>query len=254
MDGYSHWTQKYNELSFVGKDRADCDDEAHRTFPRYNVLNAILIEVERYRPEEFSSLDEAKRFFRLVAIEAQSIFTKPPNGNLQRMAMDEEREALSRFIDQLTEEDLSSVEPLFHRRVFSTEEAAYIWGKLSSRWGISDRYWYPLTLEKPDDTEAFQDAYFEKEVGAEKLQEILRSRGVKKVWEIRENGISYELELSVFEPCYDGAEGFWCDGNLDWIIYASHENSFTVGGWLLSEVQDVWSIWKERIWTTPFFD
>ena len=67
MERHSYWTNKYAELSSAGKDRAGYGytDEALSTFPRYNVLNAILFEVERYRPEEFGTLDEAKRFFRL---------------------------------------------------------------------------------------------------------------------------------------------------------------------------------------------
>ena len=111
-----------------------------------------------------------------------------------------------------------------------------------------------MTVDKPSDVEAFQDSYFDSEVGAERLQAILRERNVKNVYEIREDGVSYEMELSVFEPYYSGAEGFWCDENFDWIIYASHESSITVGGWLLPEIKKVWTNWQDRIWTTPFFD
>ncbi len=255
MDRYSYWTEKYAELSSAGKDRAGYGytDEALYTFPRYNVLNAILFEIERYRPEEFATFDEAKRFFSLVAAEAENIFTRPPKGNLEQKAMGEERETLSKFIDELTEDDLSSVEPLFYRRVLSAEERDSIWEKLRSRWEING-YWYPLAIHKPNDVEAFQDAYFEKEVGAEKLQTVLRSRGVEMVWEMREDDNNYELELSAFEPYYSGAEGFWCDSSFDWIIYASHESSITIGGWLLPEIQQAWFNWKERVWTTPFFD
>ena len=42
-------------------------------------------------------------------------------------------------------------------------------------------------------------------------------------------------------------------GNLVWIIYASHESSVTVGGWLLEEMQAIWPSWQERTWTSPFF-
>lgn len=256
INNYSRWTEKYSELASAGKNRAGYNytDEALYIFPRYMLLSAILVEVERYQPEEFATLDEAKRFFRLIVTETQSESTEPHDNHLERKAIDEEREALCKFIDQLTEEDLLSVEPLFHRRVLSAQETDSIWKKLASRWEISEHYWFPLTLEKPDNVEAFQDAYFEKEVGAEKLQAILHSRGVGRVWEIREYGANYELELSAFEPYYSGAEGFWCDSNFDWIIYASHESSITVGGWLLSEIQAIWSNWKERVWTTPFFD
>jgi hypothetical protein len=256
MDRYSYWTGKYAELSAAGKGRAGYGytDEALRTFPRYNVLKAILFEIERYRPEEFGTFDEAKHFFRLVAAQAENIFTRPPKGDLERKAMSEERETLSRFIDELTEDNLSTVEPLFYRRVLSAAESDSIWQTLRLRWDIVDGYWYPLAIRKPSGVEAFQDAYFGKEIGAMNLHSILRNHGVETVWEMREDSNNYELELSAFEPHYNGAEGFWCDSTFDWIIYASHESSISVGGWLLHEIQQVWVNWEDRIWTTPFFD
>lgn len=256
MENYFYWSEKYSELNSgeAGRTGYGYTDEQLNTFPRYNVLNAILIEAERYRPEEFKTLDEAKRFFCLVANEAESIFTKPPNSDIEQKAKSEERSKLCNFINDLTEEDLSAVKPLFYRRVLSDKEGKIIRDKLKFVWKIPDHYWYPLSLQKEENVEAFQDTYFEKEVGAEKVQEILRSRAVETIWEIREDGIDYELGLSIFEPYYNGAEGFWCDSKFDWVIYASHESSITVAGWLLSEVKNVWTNWENRIWTTPFFN
>ncbi|HEX8564624.1 MAG TPA: hypothetical protein VF648_03075 [Pyrinomonadaceae bacterium] len=256
IDHYSYWMEKYSELAATGKNRSGngYTDEALSMFPRYMLLNSILVEIERYRPEEFDTVDEAKRFFHIVVAETQSESTQPHERSIERKAIDEERDAICKFIGGLTNEDLARVEPLFYRRVLSDEESNFIWERLRSRWEITEHYWYPLTLHKRDDIEAFQDTYFEKEFGSKKLQKILRNRGVEKVFEIREYGASYELELSVFEPYYNGAEGYWCDSKNDWIIYASHESSITIGGWLLSEVQALWSNWKERVWTTPFFN
>jgi len=256
MNRYSYWTKRYGELVSAGKDRAGYEytEEALCTFPRYNVLNAMLVEIERQRPENFTSLNEAKCVFREIAASAQNVFTQPPHGSVERQVMNEEREALDKFIAQLTENDLLAVERLFYRRVLETEETEAIWGLLKTAWGITGGYWYPLAHRQRDDIEAFQDAYFEKEVGTEKLQTIFRDRGAETLLEMREDGINYELELSVFEPYYNGSEGYWCDGTFDWIIYASHESSITIGGWILPEIKKVWSNWKERIWTTPFFD
>ena len=256
MDRYSYWMKKYDELAAVGKDRAGYGytQEARCTFPRYNVLNAILVEIERHRPENFATLGEAKRIFRAAAANAQNVFTQPPNGKLEQQVMNEEREALDQFIAQLTERDLLSIEPLFYRRVLSAEESNIIWERLRTVWDVTEGYWYPLAQCERDDIEAFQDAYLEKEVGAEKLHAIFRDHGIERVWEMREDGINYELELSVFEPYYNGNEGYWCDETFDWIIYASHESSITIGGWLLPEIKNVWSNWRARVWTTPFFD
>lgn len=256
MDRYSYWTEKYGEIVSKGQDRAGYGytQEALCTFPRYNVLNAMLVEVERHRPEDFTNLNEAKRAFRAAALNAQNIFTQPPNGDLEQKVMHEEREALCEFISQLSESDLLRIEPLFYRRVLSAEESNAIRERLKSIWRITEGYWYPLAQRERDDIEAFQDIYLEKEVGVEKLHSIFRNRGIERVWEMREDGINYELELAVFEPSYNGNEGYWCDETFDWIIYASHESSITIGGWLLPEIKNVWLSWKERVWTTPFFD
>lgn len=256
IDRHFYWSKKYSELDSARKNLTNYGytDEALRTFPRYNVLNAILVETERYRPEEFETLDEAKNFFSLIATEAENIFTKPPNGDIEQGVMNEERELLRKFISQITEENLLSVEPLFYRRSLSVNESKVIRDKLRLRWEIPEHYWYPLSLHKSEDIEAFQDAYFDKEIGAEKLKEILRNRGIETIWEIREDGMDYELELSVFEPYYNGAEGFWCDSKFDWTIYASHESSITIGGWLLPEIQEIWTNWREHVWRTPFFN
>lgn len=240
----------------MGKDRSGYEytEEALCTFPRYNVLKAILVEVERHRPGDFTSLNEAKRAFRDVAANAQSIFTQPPIGALDQQAMNDEREALDNFISKITKDDLLLVEPLFYRRVLSAEESASIWDRLQTDWGVSQGYWYPVVDCKREDMEAFQDTHYEKEVGVEKLRTIFRTHGIEILWEMREDGINYELELSVFEPYYNGNEGYWCDGTFEWIVYASHESSITIGGWLLPEVKGVWSNWKKRVWTNPFFE
>lgn len=254
MENHFYWSEKYSQLNTGGAGRSGYTDEQLAIFPRYNVLSAVLFEVERFRPEDFKTLGEAKQFFCLVANEAHSIFTKPPNGEIEQRAMSEERDKLCSFINELVEEDLKSVEPLFYRRVLSDKESQTVQDNLQLKWNIPEHYWYPLSLEKPEDVEAFQDAYFEKEVGAGKLQDILKAHGVERIWEIREDKNDYEFELSVFEPYYNGAEAFWCDNKFDWIIYASHESSITIGGWLLAEIKEVWANWENRIWTTPFFN
>lgn len=256
MDRYSYWMERYSELASLGKARSGYEytGEALCTYPRYNVLNAMLVEIERHRPEDFTSLDEARRVFRAAAANAQNVFTRPPHGNLELQVMNEERAALDSFIATATADDLSAVEPLFYRRVLSAEESAAIREKLETVWQVTEGYWYPLSGRKRDDIEIFQDAYFEKEVGTEKLHAIFRNRGVATLWEMREDGIDYELELSVCEPYYNANEGYWCDETFAWIIYASHESSITVGGWLLPEIKSIWPNWEARVWTSPFFD
>ncbi len=58
--------------------------------------------------------------------------------------------------------------------------------------------------------------------------------------------------MQLVEPHYNLAEGIWTSRSLDWIVYASHENSITVGGWMLAEVKRAWPEWECHIWKTPF--
>src|SRR5207253_8911353 len=119
------------------------------------------------------------------------------------------------------------------------------WDKYGPIWGIVETYyWVTLGECEGKDVEAFQAPYFDEEIGPEKLRAMLQSHGVERVWELREYVPEYELELSAFEPYYNLAEGYWCSEQMDWILYASHESSITIGGeWLLREVKDIWPGW-----------
>jgi hypothetical protein len=47
LDRYDYWWKRYIEIQTKGHDRkGNHTDEALRVFPRYNILNAILVEVE----------------------------------------------------------------------------------------------------------------------------------------------------------------------------------------------------------------
>lgn len=83
IDRASYWHQEYAKLCGQKKDRqADgyhYTDEAYMIFPRYNVLEAILPEVEKYTGYKFSSLEEEKKCLCNLGLQAESIFTKPSN-------------------------------------------------------------------------------------------------------------------------------------------------------------------------------
>jgi hypothetical protein len=261
MDRYSHWANAYSELVAQGKERKSdgyhYTDEALNTFPRYQVLNAILIDIERLRPEQFKSVKEAEELIGLAGRTAESLFTKSPHSEIQMKAMAEEREAFCDYLSGVSEDTLENVPPLFYRRVLSQDESSAIWAEVKSRWGIKDKwYWYPLIEGAREDVIAVQDKYFHEEVGIKNLREIL-SRHDARVWELREGKgePEYEMELSIFDPAYNGLEGYWSSEGMDWLIYASHESSITFGGkWLIGEIKRVWPNWMKRIWESPCFE
>ncbi|EMS71294.1 hypothetical protein [Ruminiclostridium cellobioparum] len=273
-------------------------DEAYDIFPRYNVLDAILIEVEKHNPEEFESLEYAKNELITTGLCAESSFTKPSNGQtvgkiiidelkkgtynhlplsemlpklfelaevkskefpeprnneVQEKAMNKEKYLFCKFISDLTEADLSVVEPMFYRRVISETESDMLRKELSIKWCEVGSYWYPLIECNREDIVAFTDDFFDEDQDIERLREILKRHGIYKIYQLREFDSSpeYELDTDAFYPFYtiDG-EGYWCSNEMDWVIYASHENSITIAGtWLVDEVKLAWKDWKQRIWS-----
>jgi hypothetical protein len=257
IDKYDYWTKQYSQIAGTGRSR---DGRIYTStelnvFPRYLVLNAILVEIEKFTPQDFSTLDEAKVLISSISgYLANDTFKYSQNGLTAEKAMTEERKAFVNYIQTLSEEEIGEVEPMSYRRVIKRSEKQQIWAELKKVWNIQGGNWYPLSEGNPFNLIAFQAKYLEREVGVELLRSLLMKHGITRVWELREFGPEYEMELVFFDPSYNGAEGYWCTQNMNWIIYASHESSITIGGWLLDDVKSVWPNWKERIWTTPFFE
>lgn len=248
IERHGYWAHEYNV-------RATSETEGKQIYPRYHVLNAILVEVERFDPSSFSSLDNARKVIITAGNTAHDNFTRASEGSIEESLMNEERQAFQRFVQDFPMSELASVERLFYRRVLSTAESEEVWKRLQAAWSvIKGEYWFPLAESQRNDVEAFQAPYFRRAVRPEKLQTILQGQGLSRIWELREYGPEYELDLSAFEPYYSGAEGYWCSEQMDWIIYASHEGSITVGGeWLLTVVKNAWPEWSKHVWTNQYF-
>lgn len=93
------------------------------------------------------------------------------------------------------------------------------------------------------------EPFFDERVQRE-LRGVLAGREVSRLWELREleTEVDYELDLTLFEPTYNGSEGFWIDSSFEWLVYASHEDSVTVSGAeLLPTLKAAWPAWRD--WT-----
>ena len=55
---HAYWSAIYSKLPGHGRIGAGYSDEALRIFPRYNVLSAISMELERSTPESFAALSK----------------------------------------------------------------------------------------------------------------------------------------------------------------------------------------------------
>ncbi len=146
---------------------------------------------------------------------------------------------------------MNMLEPMRFRRILSEPEVQALRARLSERWQIGEPHWFPLGARPSVDVEAFQERHFSKAWPSQRLTQLLQSRGISRVWELREDGPCYEQDANPFNPFYNFAEGYWSSGDLDWIFYASHESSITIGGWMLQEVKAQWQEWQRYLWDSP---
>ena len=136
------------------------------------------------------------------------------------------------------------------------DERARLWADVVRTRDIEQpgAFWYPLVSTSRVDVVAFEAVDFHAAVGAVGVRNILARHHVAKVLFSPEfdEYPARVIDLSKADFRYTGAaEGYWCDYSLDWLIYASHEESITLGGaWLIGEVQRLWPQWKEHLWRT----
>lgn len=234
---------EYATLPNDGRKHFGYTDEAKRIFPRYNVVAAMLREVERLDSDDLPLLDRLATALATAASAARSVFTTDLDA-VEAEATAAERELFRRSIKSWVAERDLVVEPLGYRRVFSDEEVQGWRRRLEERWGFArdQTLWHPLIAETvPEDVVVVNaDAMWDAD-GFERVHEALTAMGLRRVVEIREHGDpSCLLDLDGFEPSYTGAEGVWTDETLDWIAYASHESSVAFGGTLAERLRTSW--------------
>ncbi len=258
MDRSSMWRSYYNEE----RDQRESDGlyppgaysylaEDYEVFPRYNVLAAILVEVERITPDDVRTADQMRSLLVSAGRTAESPFTQEPDNEIEKRVIAEERELFCGYISRISEDELRSVEPLPYRRVLSSEESQRLGSQLNQRWGVDrEDYWHPLISEElPPSVVAFDAHSVQEQVPLAALHDILDRRGIRRLWELHEYGAEYEIDLELFAPVYTGSEGYWTAGEMDWLMYASHEGSLTIAGdWLIEEVRAAWPEWEQHLY------
>lgn len=218
------------------------------------VLRAVLRAVEGLDPLDFDSGQALRNELMEAVRTAASPFTdlKEP---IALKAMADERRTMEIALASVSEVDLQAVQPFPRRRRLQDEDSRQIVSQLQDRWDADpSSYWYPLSVGRPADVEASQAPWVLHAIPLGSMRQMLRARNIDRVWEIRERGATWEIDLALFEPVYDGDERYWSAGSFDWIVYASHESSLTIGGWLLGEVKAVWADWASHVYEAWEFD
>jgi hypothetical protein len=173
----------------------------------------------------------------------------------EERAIAEERERFCSYIQQLTADDLQRDSMVYvpSERELTQRERNRIWARLRRRWGVErNSTWYPLIpypTPPPPHILAFQADWFAWDVPLSALRGVLKSRRVRRVWQLRNTRPDDAKELDVALIIPEGYETFWTSDKMDWLIYSSHESSLTIGGeWLLNAVKQAWPAWSEHLY------
>ena len=245
------------------------DNTSNAPYGLYVALDAIKNEVEYYRPEDFESVDELFEILKLTGQTAtnrtlkQFVQVSGGHSNALEVAaiVDIERQHFCDALSMMRSSNLQEIEPLPYRRTLSKEEGESLWKAMSTKWAFS-RAWYPICgPPRPDNAIAFLDEAFYMALMPDLLSRIFHFRGIERVFEIletSEKGLESgfperEIDVTILNPTYGGEiagiEKYWCTQELDWLLYASHESSITVGGkWLIDAVQDAWPTWQDGLY------
>ena len=194
-------------------------EAAYDLYPRYNVVGAILREIESCAPGDFRSLKAARKALLGAA--------SAPDTNAHPVAVAAELDERERYATFVASAPEGPAEPLPFRRVLTTAETSEWTNRVEARFGR----WYGGVADRERGhmrTVAAGD-YGDRTP----IREAFAARGVERLLELREHGASYELDLELASFCYDGAESYWTTPGLGELVYVSHEDTLTFGGWIV---------------------
>jgi hypothetical protein len=217
----------------AGGDRqgANYSPDAYAIFPRYNMLHAILLQVEALDYDHLPDFATLRNFLMAAALRADTVFTKDPSHPIQRAAQEEESALFSEAIRAVAVDGGNTPAPLPYRRVLNSVEVSKIRASLASSWGVTTTYWYPLGAKTHSSLVAFDLDAIDEAGLQQGIRDFFRTRQIERIFELREFGPeNYFLEAQAGDLNYSGAEGYWVSSANDWIVYCSHERTITLGG------------------------
>ena len=247
--------ERYMEISEIGARLPKAPySESHRAqelVPRYGYLRNLKDEIERLDSDDLPSEAELLEHLRAEAI------TVPTNmaikTEVERAALVDERERTVTAIGDIAGSDLSAVEALPYQRTLPEQEALSWSNAVADRWldGGAD-WWMPFSRarnEPRDDTLILREHVFFEDAAVE-LRRVLLAADETRVIAIREWGVSREHGSDSLEPVYgDGGEALFTSGDASWLLHASHEDMYTLVGWVVPALKASWPEWPSAVWS-----
>ena len=262
LDNFRFWADKYaNERSGNNNPYSDND---YNIFPRYNALTAIRQGVESIVGKSFSSFESCKQELKVLAQNSHTIFTIDGNEELKltgesgryartsgrlnpiaKSAILDERNRFVNYIDTLTPDKTENVVPLPYRRRLNDAELLEFRQRLLESWNYEGGYWEPLDSKSPKETIFLMKENIT-QVDYEKIIQLITEKSERRIFEISEDRIDYEIEIDSFDPdCY---ETIFTDESLEWVIYGSHESTIAFGGvWLIEFIKQVFADRQDKL-------
>lgn len=117
------------------------------------------------------------------------------------------------------------------------EKAGQLRERLLTQWGVGKGFWPPLGNAAPCETLHVEG--MDEELAA-RLIAIVQKRTIGQVYAFDASEGIFVSEPERILSMFQIDDTYWFDDGLEWVIFASHENTVTFGGeWLLKEVRDV---------------
>jgi len=228
MENFSYWADRYsNDRSGSEFPKYSYSDRDYDLFPRYNVLSAILAQVEILVGKTYPELQTCREELAQIGLTAQSLFTKGEKNAIANTAIKNERNKFVHFVRTITLGELGLEEPLPHRRRLSPEEKNVVRQQLLERWNYDGSYWDPL-VDKCPTTSLFLAKEHITNADYDAIIHFIAGYAAFPLLEITEDGADAEIDHTEFHPdCY---ETIYCDHTYNWVIYGSHESTITFAG------------------------
>jgi hypothetical protein len=258
------WTKVYSELQKTEGFKVidyfrpgwDYSEKAYSIFPRYRLAESTLNNLERLSFEMTTPPQEVVGELIKAGHQAyDELFNEFHDRSIPLAALRLQAEEYDDFVNGLMSVPSDLVEPLEYRRVLTDPEADHLWGLLISRYKFrgSGYGWYPLAEDIPPiSTLAFHFDLWSSRNGSDVLMEFFARENMKVCYFLRElwpPNVEVDVEL-VAEMV--GESDSWLLTDAEWVLYTSHESSFTLTGSLADFFRSKWTDAEELTYEGPY--